>query len=551
MVENRQGHQGPVRDSLLDSQRLRELDSRAIREQGIQPSTLMESAAMALFNRLRDLAREHGIRQPKLTVLCGPGNNGGDALAVARYALSEAWELEVFVSGREGTELHRQQITRLQNAGIQPKNWREDSYSYALGSSHMILDGILGTGQRPDLEAWVGEWIQATKLALSTGSSIRNSRADFRSPESGLRIALDCPTGYLAGPESALEADYCFCIGAMNLDLLEPDLRPLCGNLEALTIGFPPELLHELSFGRMIRLHEHQAGRFHPPRQRRRDQGADFEYKSSRGAVGVAGGSFAYPGAPILCLRAAAAGGAGLLYLDHAQISEDRMDYLRLPWCMPFGLEGPDGPSLDALVAGPGWENRGGQEAGQGIVTCLDYIQQHPPRRGPALLVLDAGAINGKLPEILSEYGKRDFDIVLTPHPGEFRKLVKPGSRILPQLRDFAAEHGVWLILKTAGAHIAGPNGQYFCLDEPNSALGLGGSGDVLAGLVAAVFACRKFSLEQALIEAVKTHALAGRQLARRQGWFDAEALIAELGRLRPGTMRGAESRPWKREDTQ
>jgi len=223
-------------------------------------------------------------------------------------------------------------------------------------------------------------------------------------------------------------------------------------------------------------------------------------------------------GALILAARSAAAAGAGLISLG----VDSELLSLVVPQVPAFQVRpGSDLVSLasrfDAWVVGPGW-GRGGDRAGLlGGLWATDLP-----------LVLDADGLAA-----WADLGRpaRNAPTVLTPHPGEFRNLVAGAAASVEAAAVLARDRGFTVVLKGSATWILSPDGRRAVWDGTEPALGTGGSGDCLAGVVGALLAAGLEAYEAA-VAAVALHGAAGKGLARREGWFTADRLPEALALL-------------------
>ena len=216
-------------------------------------------------------------------------------------------------------------------------------------------------------------------------------------------------------------------------------------------------------------------------------------HKGDFGKVLVAGGSVGYTGAPYLAASAAARSGCGLVFLGVPE-SIWQIEAAKCVSAMPFPLADHRGslsrralPELlerledcGVLVLGPGLGRRASTRR-----LVLDILRQTEKP-----VVLDADGINALAGHIDILDSRRGRVTILTPHGGEFARLGgDPAGDPVGAARAFAREHGCWLVLKGHRTVTAGPEGNVLVNTTGNSGLAKGGSGDVLAGLIASLLA--------------------------------------------------------------
>jgi NAD(P)H-hydrate epimerase len=369
-----------------------------------------------------------------------------------------------------------------------------------------LFDGIAGTGLRGALQE------PAAGLVHLLNAS------------PGRKVAIDVPSGIgdsFRRGHPAFRADITLTMGLPKTCLYLPHARLLCGRILVVRVGFPPPLLSDQTLpGEMV---ARRAWRSLAP-----EVPLDA-HKNTRGHLAVFAGSRGTTGAAWLCATAAARSRVGLvtLFVDsdaYGAIAPRCASLMCRPWDPPVpGAQVPWDPSAySAVLVGPGWGLTREKAA------WLDRLLESAPGG-----VLDADALS-----LLAERVPSGPDLrgrwVLTPHPGEFSRLTgTPRDEVL----DDPVRHAVaWsgrlnatIVLKGPCTLIACPDGRFSILDAVNPALATGGSGDVLAGIVAAGMAGGRGPREAALF-GVSLHAEVGRRAARR-GWFLAEDLLPLISR--------------------
>lgn len=490
---------------------MQEIDRRAQDEFRIPSLLLMESAGAGAW---RELASLIGDERPALCAVAGQGNNGGDALVIARYAHLAGFPVRA-VLARPRDELGDQcalHATILDRLGIPTLVWPDPDARRAVAECGLVIDGLAGTGI-----------IGALRQPLVDICAAINDRAP-----SNRVAAVDTPSGIADGWHPgmpAVRADWTLTMGVPKTTLYEPAARPLCGEIRTIALSFPPALLASPSLpGRLLNPDELTS--LLPPL-------ADDAYKHRRGVVAVFAGAPGSSGAAVLCGETAQRCRAGLvtIFTDES-IYSIVASSVRAVMVRPFT---PDGelPQLraildrfDAVVAGPGWG------VGAGRAEFLDRILGEAPRG-----VLDADALNLLAArDTLPRLGER---WVVTPHPGELARLLgRSSAEVAASMRSAAAElagrTGAVVVAKSSVSVVAHPDGRFAVVDGCNAAMGTGGTGDVLAGAIGGLLAGGMGSWEAACA-ATLAHQVAGSRLRRRAGIFLAEELAVELGAVADG----------------
>ncbi len=482
---------------VVTAEEMARIDSLAQSRYGIPDTVLMENAGQAAWRRLdKTLGRGEGRR---IVFLAGPGNNGGDALVMARACLLDGFHRpRILFTKAPEKGLAKLHLEICRNLGIPAKSWA-DAPSEWLEEAECIVDGLLGTGITGPGRDPLGQ------IADRVG----------KSPGKPLVAAVDVPSGlwdgYRAG-QPIVAAGLTFTLGLPKRSLYLPPARRYAGHIVPIDIGFPRDLIRDPAIPGIL-LDDDSVARFLPP--------LDAEdYKHRRGVVAVFAGAPGTLGAGVLTATAIGRSGAGLvrLYVD-PELYAPAAGACR---SVMVGVTDPKSPpsleAFDAYVAGPGWSDDPSRI--HLLEACI-----HSGLPG----VLDAGALSLLPPGFRSE----EANTVLTPHPGEFVRMTAISREELladplPAMMDLASDRGCVVLLKSHVSFVAGPDGRYAVYDGVNGALGTGGTGDILAGIVGA-FLGRGVPAFEAASAAVALHGYLGRRVYGKRGWFLAEDLLDEL----------------------
>ncbi len=502
------------------------LDVRIQSEWHLPSILLMEGAAVRMWQSLSTLAQEDGVLQGKndegdsslIIALAGPGNNGGDALALLRQArFSGRQGLAAILVTRKLGEATRLQYDALVAMGIPVLVFDEDEAGSRalLARAALIVDGIAGTGLREPLRP-------ASSALVLAASAAKAAVA-----------AIDLPSGLRDGfspADAVLKATWTLSIEPRKLSLYYPAARTLAGRVVAIDGVFPPSSFSGLA----ARLLEAEDLSSLLP-----SLSLDA-HKGRRGKVGVLAGSRGMVGAASLAIHGAFAGGAGHVWLYADKDLYPVFSAVASPEAFASAIIKPlpdrgDISCLggDALVIGPGW---GQEDAKASLIPAI------LERAIPA--VVDADGLRLAAP-LFSKGFHAQAPLVLTPHPGEFEALsgISPKDSLanpLSCLGAFAASSGAVIVLKSHVTWIASPDGRISVWDGREPSLAVAGSGDVLAGLAGAFLAGRlaahlegspvdhAFAAAQA---AVIAHGMAGRRARRKLGWFEAKSIAEEAAR--------------------
>lgn len=454
---------------LLTAPEMKALEQEAIQAWGVPAIVLQEHAALGALALLPG-------REP-LQVLAGPGNNGGDALALARLARLQGREVEVWTLAP--------QPAWSGDAALQARLWEGlgGSYQFTPDPAEAVdrfrgwvVDGLFGLGTRLPLEGLAAAWV----VALAAATQAHPARFQV--------LALDLPSGLDPGsPEKsgpAVQATRTAAFGHLKVCHGLRPARTCCGEITVVALplrGAP-------TCG--LRLLERPGPAPAPWDSHKRDFGH----------VAIRAGAPGMGGAAVLAALGALRMGAGLVsILTDPEVRAEVA--AQVPEAMVSAWDGRVPEGVDALLVGPGG------------------ITEVPEWAGP--LVLDASALE---PGAGGRWLARPAT-VLTPHPGEFARLFGPlhptrgTAQRLAAARAVAGGPGI-LVLKGAQTLVAGGGGSEVWVNPTgHGGLSTGGAGDFLAGMVVAQVARWKrrsqdpAALRQAVAEAVWLHGAAADRL--------------------------------------
>ena len=505
---------------ILTAAAMREVDRRAIEELGVPGPVLMENAALGVLDAL--MARFPRVE--RVGIVCGPGNNGGDGLAIARHLFVRGCEVRVLLAdgGRTLSADAALQLRILQAAGVDPVRLapeaEPDEAAGWLGGTELLVDALFGTGLGRPLAGQAARLVAALdRLPLP-------------------RLAVDLPSG-LDGdrpeiPGPALRADLTVTFAAPKVAQIFPPAAELVGELVVADLGIPDWLVAEAP-GRLHLLCGEELAAALVPRSRE-------SHKGSYGHLLVVAGSPGKAGAAILAARAAVAGGAGLVTVATpepaaANVEGGSIESMTLP--LPATARGglalagfetllAAAEARDAVAVGPGL---GDEPESWEVVRRLSLACSRP-------LLLDADGLNAWAGEA-GRLRERRAATVLTPHPGELGRLLGTSAAEVSADRRAALARGVELtggvvVLKGHLSLVGTPEGEIFVNPTGGPAMASGGSGDVLTGLVGALLA-QGFEPEAAATLGVHWHGLAGDLAAAALGGpaVPAAALVDHLPR--------------------
>ncbi|MFH2115977.1 MAG: NAD(P)H-hydrate dehydratase [Spirochaetota bacterium] len=502
------------------------IDTEAKDSYGLSDDLLMESAADKLFLALKTLEPWKLVQAGgALVAVCGKGNNAGDALAVVRKAAFEGHRAVIAVVPPDLKSVAGRRLEEARRAGVRVLAMGSPEAGEAIAGAAIVLDGIAGTGMKGSLHAPF------------------DSLATTVSKAHGAVVAIDVPSGVCLGSEKGavvVRADYTLSIAPSKLEQYLPGLRRYAGTICEIDGVFSADCAAD---SRSVLLAGDELASLVPGF-------SPDSYKGSRGALGIYAGAVGTTGAAILAARAGSASGAGTVtVMCRDEVWQVLASSLSAQMARPMSTATVR--QFSAVLAGPGW--------GLDTVSsdCLaGLLASDTP------LVLDADALRMLASYSLAPKRQSGAPLVLTPHPGEFAGLALRAAgkqirvdTIEPEelsyamgkalfdtpaiLQQCAAFYDAVVVLKNHVTWIAAPDGHLAVWDGQEPALGTGGSGDVLAGLVAGLMA-RGATAYEAACAGVIAHGLSGRQAAVELGIFDAAVLPAYAARiLYRGTVHG------------
>lgn len=485
---------------ILSVDKIREADAYTIAHEPIASIDLMERAAKACY----DWIRKRVDRDRRVLYFCGPGNNGGDGLAIARMMAQYNFNGEVYVilpSGRASSDF-RINFDRLkQLKTVEVNELKESDPLPVIKNEDVVVDALFGSGLNQPVDGFPARLIR----------HINASKA--------LVVSVDIPSGLYADRHTdekegaVVHADYTlsFQLPRFAFMFAENDLR--VGEWQILPIG-----LHE-GFIRGADARDYLVSRS-DVRERLRPR-TKFSHKGQYGHALLVAGSYGKMGASVLASRACLRSGVGLLHA-HSPGKGVPVMQTAVPEAMltvdeheEYFSKVPDLSLFTAIGAGPG--------IGFAPQTrnALKLLIQNTTV--PLLFDADAITILGENKTWLSFLPPNS---VLTPHPKEFERITRKAADDFDRnrlQREFCRKHGVYVVLKGAHTSICGPDGVCWYNTTGNPGMATGGSGDVLTGLILGLLAQKYPPLDASLI-GVYLHGLAGDMAAKKLGM---DALIA------------------------
>ncbi len=485
---------------LFTCKQITEIDQQTMKLEPISSLDLMERASGQIAEWI--IRRIETDRE--IYVFAGPGNNGGDALVIARLLAWRNFKCTVWLANF-GKKVSDDQFSNLQRLNDQNKALIKtiDSENSIpdIPTNTLVLEGLFGSGLKKPLSG----------LTKSIIERINKSGATV--------ISIDIPAGLFGEDNSAndlsaiIRANHTLTFQFPKLSFFFPENDQFVGEWEVLPIGLHPEaILRTESI--FFSLNKTLISGI----LKKRDK---FSHKGTFGHALLIAGSYRKMGAAVLASKACLRAGVGLLTshipqrgyeiiqnsVPEAMISIDPSEtvFSEVPDLYPFS----------AVGIGPGLDKKSETQF------ALKTLLQSKPNK----LVIDADALN-----ILSEnqdwYSLLPEKSILTPHPKEFERLAGPSANSFDRLQkqlQFSVRHQVIVVLKGAHTCITFPDSSAYFNSTGNPGMATAGSGDVLTGIILGLLA-QNYSPEDAALIGVYLHGLAGDLAAAR--WSE-HALIA------------------------
>ncbi len=471
---------------LFTSDQIKAWDAATIRESKITSFELMQRACRAFvtwFTERYDASQQ-------VYIVCGTGNNGGDGLGIALLLHEWNYTIQVLIVKSLNTTPDFQAGLKLLEGKIKTKEITSPELEILSGS--IVIDALFGTGLSRILTGLHAEIISKLNALDVT------------------RIAVDVPSGLrLDAPASGeiFKAHHTVTFQTPKLCFLLPQSSVFVGQWHVVDIGLSKTFLKEAKADYFL-VTLKSVKRLLKPRPQ-------FSYKGNYGHALLIAGSTGKMGAAVLAARAALRAGIGLLTV-HVPANGNVIMQSAVPEAMTTQDIEPDffsGREVESFYTSLGI----GPGLGKAAETLNGFRNLLVNASLP--LVLDADALNliAQNPELLT---KLPAGSILTPHPGEFKRLVGEWLDDFDKLnkqRALAAQIKSVVVVKGAYTIIALPDGTVYFNSTGNPGMATGGSGDVLTGIITALMA-QGYSAVDAAILGVYVHGLAGDLAARDKG---------------------------------
>ncbi|MFN0278205.1 MAG: NAD(P)H-hydrate dehydratase [Pyrinomonadaceae bacterium] len=521
---------------VLTAAQMREVDRLTTERYGIPSVILMENAAHAVA---RVITEKLGgsVKDKRILILCGLGNNGGDGAALARLLGLDGAFVEVILFGRiketKGDartnfgvlcsedftydDVYSSVFCELWE--IQTKDqWNRlqiDLWQFA----DVVVDAVFGTGLTRPLDIWIYNVVHEI-----------NFLSEDPGPRRRLRVAVDIPTGLNSDTgaqlDIALQSDITVTFSAPKPGNVLPGTAVFNGELVIREIGSPSELIDEQPSQLFLATAEDAEDWLY------NSEFSSSSYKNKRGHALLIAGSESYSGAAVLCGNAAMRSGVGLVTVATPRSSKDSVASRVLPEVMVRGVDETENGSISEVAFDEIQDllkKADSVAIGSGISqdeSTKKFVQKVVGnRRQP--VVVDADALN-----ILSPFagfaanGESQYPLILMPHEGEFMRLLGTSDKEIVKdrvtaVRDFATKYSVILVLKGERVLIGEPGGKVVVNPTGNSGLGKAGNGDTLTGILAGFVAQAvqmKIGIFETVVAAVYIAGMAGDVAEKKYG---------------------------------
>lgn len=478
---------------------MRNID-RSAEELGAIPSiVLMENAAISCaleILKIKDLK--------SVAVFCGKGNNGGDGLAIARHLYNRGINTTVYLvcgSDFSGDALINFEIASKLGVKIIELN-DTDTLDLKIKTADIVVDAIFGTGIRGEIEGLASEVID-----------IINDNAKYV-------LSVDIPSGVDADTgkvsKSCIRADKTVTFAAYKLGILMYPGALKTGEIVVRDISIPEYIIDGQNININV-IDKQYINSIRPTR-------FENSHKGDYGKILIIGGSKGLTGAVALACEACVRCGAGLVTAAVPESLNNIFEVkLTEPMTMPLNDKNGNLDKLcipqildrlndfDVCLFGPGIGR------GEDVLAILQAILKES--QIPVIIDADGLWAFSKNPKILDEC---KCSVILTPHEMEMSRILNCSVEYLKENRqeishEYATQNSVTLVLKGHHTIVTSPSGEQYININGNSGMATGGSGDVLAGIIAA-FTARLDTETKAANMGVYIHGLSGDLAAEELG---------------------------------
>ncbi len=484
---------------IFSAKQLSEADTLTTEKHNISSLDLMEHAGSQVFNWLHQ--RLQGAKMP-IHIFCGIGNNGGDGLVVGRLLIEKGYNVHIYIANftDKRSKCFLINYDRIKET---TKDWpllmTSEKEFPEINDNDIIIDALFGIGLNRPPEGWLKPLIQ----------HINKSHA--------FTLSIDIPSGLYANqaledPEAVIKANHTLTFQAPKLAYFLPETGKFVPFFDIIDINLDPEFLHKTD-GLAQLIGKQQAQQFYRPR-------LAFDHKGTYGHSLIVAGSYGKIGAAVLSTKAAFRIGAGLV-----SVFTPECGYNILQTAVPEAMTITD--TEDDFITNIDFDIKPSAIGiGMGIgkkqetVSALETLF----KKSEAPMVIDADALNcisenEKLLKVLPKHA------ILTPHPGELKRLIGEWSDDYDKLekaKAFSKKHKVVLLIKGAHTVIVFEDKLYINTTG-NPGMATAGSGDALSGILTGLLS-QGYDALLAAVFGVYLHGTAGSIASQSKGY---EAVMA------------------------
>lgn len=479
---------------IITAQQTKAADRYTIEHEPIDSADLMERASLGF---VKEFTKRFPVgKGRKVVVLAGHGNNGGDALAIARWLSSYAYPVEVILYNPKGklSPDCALNLERLKETTVVLTEDRDFTTFPELSKQHIVIDGLFGSGLNAPLQ---GGYSRLIDRLNASGAYV---------------VAIDIPSG-LFGEDNAqndagsiVRAKLTLTFHAPKLSFFFPENEPFVGQWQAIDIRLHPQALEKIETPYHLTTTS-EIKNLLKTRSR-------FSHKGTFGHALLVAGSYGKMGAALLASKACLRTGAGLLT---CLVPETGVNIIQT--AVPEAMACTEFPEMhfSAIGIGPG--------IGTNKETVTKFSTLLNKSRKP--MVLDADALN-----ILSAYPQLKNQLhqgsILTPHPKEFDRMAGESDSSYKRLQKalkLAARLRVYIALKGTYTAVCTPDGDCYFNTTGNAGMATAGSGDVLTGMILSLL-CQGYTPKESALIGVYLHGMAGDE-AILSGQQSEESLVS------------------------
>lgn len=471
---------------IFPTDKVKELDQYTIQNEPISSIDLVERASTVFVH---EFCRRYS-KQTRIIVFAGQGNNGADALAIARLLKDECYKVETYLFNPTEHLSFDCKMNKQRILGLEKVEFTEviaDFVPPVLTDRDVVIDGLFGSGLNRPI---TGGFAAMVKYINQSDATV---------------VSIDIPSGLFGennqtnDPDSIIKASLTLTFGFPKLAFFFPENAQYVGEWKVLDIGIHPDIVDNTPTPYMM-VTEEDIAEVLQPREK-------FSHKGTYGHALLIAGSKGKMGAALLAARSCLRSGTGLLTVHIPQRGEVIMQ-AAFPEAMvsfdphqDYFTTVPEIAPYSAIGVGPG--------LGQHLESAAALERLLQTTEKP--VVLDADALNllASNKDLLNRIPPRS---ILTPHPKEFDRIAGESNTMYERLKKaqaFATEHKLCVILKGTYTAICTATGNVYFNSCGNPGMATAGSGDVLTGIILGLLA-QGAEPETAAVAGVFLHGTAG-----------------------------------------